>query len=173
MYVRVHTCIRKALEMLSHTSNLPLMSKACIFLFSSTKPNKLTQSVFFHCFIPQGSNGSKVAVDELSLNIFKGQITALLGHNGAGKTTTISMLTGLFPPSSGSAHVDGKSIITEMDAIRDSLGLCPQHNVLFDRLTVKEHLDFFINLKVLNQPDVNYILGSCLLSLHSATVCCW
>ena len=99
-------------------------------------------------FISKGSSGSKVAVDELSLNIFKGQITALLGHNGAGKTTTISMLTGLYPPSSGSAHINGKSIITDMDSIRESLGLCPQHNVLFDRLTVKEHLDFFISLKV-------------------------
>ncbi|KAJ7376779.1 hypothetical protein OS493_032513 [Desmophyllum pertusum] len=95
----------------------------------------------------EGSTGSKVAVDELSLKIFKGQITALLGHNGAGKTTTISMLTGLFPPSSGSADINGKSIITDMDSIRESLGLCPQHNVLFDRLTVKEHLDFFISLK--------------------------
>ena len=85
----------------------------------------------------KGSKGSKVAVDGLSLNIYKGQITALLGHNGAGKTTTMSILTGLFPPSAGSAHINGKS-----------LGLCPQHNVLFDRLTVKEHLTFFINLKV-------------------------
>ena len=69
------------------------------------------------------------------------------------------MLTGLFPPSSGSAHIDGKSIITEMDAIRDSLGLCPQHNVLFDRLTVKEHLDFFIKLKVWNNLMVIAFLG--------------
>ena len=91
-------------------------------------------------------------MDELSLNIFKGQITALLGHNGAGKTTTISMLTGLFPASSGTAHINGKSIITDMDAIRESLGLCPQHNVLFDRLSVKEHLDFFISLKVRTRP---------------------
>lgn len=96
----------------------------------------------------RGSKGSKVAVDGLTLNIYKGQITALLGHNGAGKTTTMSILTGLFPPSNGSAHINGKSILTDMDGIRESLGLCPQHNVLFDRLTVKEHLKFFINLKV-------------------------
>lgn len=95
----------------------------------------------------KGSTGSKVAVDGLSLQMYKGQITALLGHNGAGKTTTISILTGLFPPTSGSAHINGKSIMTDMDAIRESLGLCPQHNVLFDRLTVQEHLEFFINLK--------------------------
>ena len=102
----------------------------------------------WNTFSLQGSTGSKVAVDGLTLNMYKGQITALLGHNGAGKTTTMSILTGLFPPTSGSAHVDGKSILTDMEAIRESLGLCPQHNVLFDRLTVKEHLEFFINLKV-------------------------
>lgn len=96
----------------------------------------------------QSSAGTKVAVDGLSLNIYKGQITALLGHNGAGKTTTMSILTGLFPPTSGSAQVGQKSILTDIDGIRESLGLCPQHNVLFDRLTVKEHLEFFVNLKV-------------------------
>ena len=65
-----------------------------------------------------------------------------------GKTTTMSILTGLYPPSSGTAYVGSRSVITDMDKIRDSLGLCPQHNVLFDRLTVKEHLKFFISLKV-------------------------
>ncbi|XP_031561453.1 ATP-binding cassette sub-family A member 3-like [Actinia tenebrosa] len=95
----------------------------------------------------KSSAGTKVAVDGLSLNMYKGQITALLGHNGAGKTTTMSILTGLFPPTSGSAHIGNKSILTDIDGIRESLGLCPQHNVLFDRLTVKEHLEFFINLK--------------------------
>ncbi|XP_031559324.1 ATP-binding cassette sub-family A member 3-like isoform X2 [Actinia tenebrosa] len=95
----------------------------------------------------KSSAGNKVAVDGLSLNMYKGQITALLGHNGAGKTTTMSILTGLFPPTSGSAHIGNKSILTDIDGIRESLGLCPQHNVLFDRLTVKEHLEFFINLK--------------------------
>ncbi|CAH3155546.1 unnamed protein product, partial [Porites evermanni] len=122
----------------------------------------------------KGSSGSKVAVDDLSLNIFKGQITALLGHNGAGKTTTISMLTGLFPPTDGSADVNGLSIISDMDAIRESLGLCPQHNVLFDRLTVKEHLDFFISLKgkfgeeAVN--DVNEMIGDIQLVDKSNTV---
>lgn len=95
----------------------------------------------------KSSVGKKVAVNDLSLKMFKGQITALLGHNGAGKTTTLSILTGLFPPSCGDATLGGRSILTDMDSIRDSLGLCPQHNVLFDRLTVKEHLEFFAALK--------------------------
>ncbi|XP_071953037.1 phospholipid-transporting ATPase ABCA3-like [Antedon mediterranea] len=92
-------------------------------------------------------NRSKVAVNEISLNIFEGQITALLGHNGAGKTTTMSMLTGLFPPSEGTAIVNGYDIRKDIDGVRSSLGLCPQHDVLFDDLTVEEHLYFFAKLK--------------------------
>eukprot|EP00795_Rhopilema_esculentum_P013264 gene13264-4097_t len=95
----------------------------------------------------KGATGKKVAVNGLKLRIYKGQITALLGHNGAGKTTTMSILTGLFTPTSGGAMIAGKDINTQMDEIRESLGLCPQHNVLFDRLTVQEHLEFFIALK--------------------------
>ena len=60
----------------------------------------------------------------------------------------MSILTGLYTPTSGSATVAGKSIEKHMDDIRESLGLCPQHNVLFDRLSVKEHLEFFVALKV-------------------------
>lgn len=92
------------------------------------------------------SNG-KVAVHGLSLNMYEGQITVLLGHNGAGKTTTMSMLTGMYTPTSGTATINGHDIRTDMDSARESLGLCPQHNILFDQLTVKEHLDFFGKLK--------------------------
>lgn len=93
------------------------------------------------------ASSNKPAVDGLSLNFYKDQITSFLGHNGAGKTTTMSILTGLFPPTEGTAFVDGKDIRTEMDNIRHNLGMCPQHNVLFDWLTVEEHLWFYARLK--------------------------
>uniref|UniRef100_H2Z852 ABC transporter domain-containing protein n=1 Tax=Ciona savignyi TaxID=51511 RepID=H2Z852_CIOSA len=89
----------------------------------------------------------KVAVDNLSINMYEGQITVLLGHNGAGKTTTMSMLTGFFPPSSGEASIMGHNITDDMKGVRKSLGLCPQFNILFDLLTVDEHLYFFARLK--------------------------
>ena len=54
--------------------------------------------------------------------MFESQITALLGHNGAGKTTTISMLTGLYPPSSGTAYVNDYDIVHSMSGVRESLG---------------------------------------------------
>ena len=90
-------------------------------------------------------------MDNLYLNMYQDQITVLLGHNGAGKTTTISMLLGLFPPTSGDAVINGYSILTDMESIKQSLGLCPQHNILYDRLTVREHLNFFARLKVIKQ----------------------
>ncbi|XP_067952133.1 phospholipid-transporting ATPase ABCA3-like [Watersipora subatra] len=89
----------------------------------------------------------KVAVNNLSLNMYDGQITALLGHNGAGKTTTMFMLTGFMPPTSGTAMVNGYDIRKDISSIRSSLGLCPQHDILFDNLTVEEHLYFFAKLK--------------------------
>jgi len=94
-------------------------------------------------------DGTKVAVNSLTLTMFEGQITCLLGHNGAGKTTTISMLTGLIEPTSGEAVIRGYSIkdTQELGLIRLSLGVCPQHNILFDTLTVEEHLVFYGGLK--------------------------
>lgn len=95
-------------------------------------------------------HGQKVAVNKMFLKMYSGQITVLLGHNGAGKTTTMSMLTGLFPPTSGTAEVGGYDIVTQIGEVRRSLGLCPQHDVLFDELTVSEHIVFFSRLKGLS-----------------------
>ncbi|XP_021242061.1 ATP-binding cassette sub-family A member 13 [Numida meleagris] len=89
----------------------------------------------------------KVAVKDLSLTFHKGQITALLGPNGAGKTTVISLLTGLYPPSSGTILINGKDIRTDLAAIRTELGVCPQYDVLFNILTVREHLLFYGSVK--------------------------
>lgn len=79
--------------------------------------------------------------------MFEGQITVLLGHNGAGKTTTMSMLTGFIPPTRGTAKINSYDIIEDILNVRQSLGLCPQHNILFDTLTIKEHLEFYAKLK--------------------------
>ncbi|XP_031625623.1 ATP-binding cassette sub-family A member 3-like [Contarinia nasturtii] len=92
----------------------------------------------------------KAAVGNLSMNIYNNQITCLLGQNGAGKTTTISLLTGMMKPTSGSAVINGFDIRTNMDVARNSMGFCPQHNILFDELTVREHILFYCRLKGLS-----------------------
>ena len=91
----------------------------------------------------------KKAVDNVNLNFYKDEIFALLGHNGAGKTTLISMLTGLYEATEGSAFYDGYDILdsNNMDKFRTILGICPQHDVLFDDLTIREHLEMFCIFK--------------------------
>lgn len=93
------------------------------------------------------SFGDKQAVDHLNLDMYSGQITALLGHNGAGKTTTISMLTGMLSPTSGYAKVAGYDVRSQMALVREKIGICLQHDCLFPLLTVKEHIEFFGRLK--------------------------
>ncbi|NXR68463.1 ABCA1 protein, partial [Rhadina sibilatrix] len=100
-----------------------------------------------------GSSGH-AAVNGLSLDFYEGQITSFLGHNGAGKTTTMSILTGLLPPTSGTAYILGWDIRSDIDSIRKSMGMCPQHNVLFDILTVEEHIWFYGRLKGLSEQQV-------------------
>uniref|UniRef100_A0A3B3V8X0 P-type phospholipid transporter n=1 Tax=Poecilia latipinna TaxID=48699 RepID=A0A3B3V8X0_9TELE len=99
--------------------------------------------------------GKKLAVDGLSVDFYENQITSFLGHNGAGKTTTMSILTGLFPPTSGTALIHGYDIRTDIDSIRKYLGMCPQHNVLFNELTVEEHIYFYARLKGLSRSEVD------------------
>ncbi|XP_062335379.1 retinal-specific phospholipid-transporting ATPase ABCA4-like isoform X2 [Osmerus eperlanus] len=110
-------------------------------------PEGLVEGVCVRDLAKVFSRGSKPAVDGLSITFYESQITAFLGHNGAGKTTTLSILTGMFPPTSGTATVYGKDIRTDMDSIRMSLGMCPQHNILFRHMTVAEHILFYSLLK--------------------------
>ena len=80
-------------------------------------------------------------------------MTTLLGHNGAGKTTTMSVLTGMYAPTAGQGFINGFNIRTDMAKARNSLGLCPQHNMLIPDLTVMEHLTFFGMLKGLSWSE--------------------
>lgn len=108
------------------------------------------------------------AVKGVNLNIYKGEITALLGHNGAGKTTTMSILTGendtkktgyffkrnfklidsldrvgLTSASAGSIHYKNIDVLQNMSLFREKLGMCPQEDRLFPYLSVMDHLLFF------------------------------
>lgn len=90
------------------------------------------------------------AVHRLGLDIHGGQIFVLLGHNGAGKTTTFNLLTGQLPITAheeGGATINGLDISSEMQRIRDDIGVCPQHDVLFDALSVEEHLKLYYGIR--------------------------
>ncbi|KAM3405473.1 hypothetical protein ACQJBY_008138 [Aegilops geniculata] len=99
-------------------------------------------------------NPDKLAVRGLSLALPKGQCFGMLGPNGAGKTSFISMMIGLIPPTSGTAYVHGMDIRTDMNEIYTNMGVCPQHDLLWETLTGREHLLFYGRLKNLKGAEL-------------------
>uniref|UniRef100_A0A8C0NNA7 ABC transporter domain-containing protein n=1 Tax=Canis lupus familiaris TaxID=9615 RepID=A0A8C0NNA7_CANLF len=95
--------------------------------------------------------GDKVVVNNMSLNLFKGQITILLGQNGAGKTTILSLLTGRYPPTREEVYIHGFDISKNIMEIRKNLGFCPQQDLLFNDMTISEHLFFYSVVKRIYQ----------------------
>jgi drug efflux transport system ATP-binding protein len=90
--------------------------------------------------------GDLVAVEKLDLAVRRGEIFGLLGANGSGKTTTIRMLTGLMPPTAGTAEVAGIDVVREPEAVRRRLGYMSQRYGLYDDLTVEENLRFYAGM---------------------------
>uniref|UniRef100_A0A4W3JT62 ATP binding cassette subfamily A member 5 n=1 Tax=Callorhinchus milii TaxID=7868 RepID=A0A4W3JT62_CALMI len=93
----------------------------------------------------------------LTFDVYQDQITALLGHSGTGKTTLINILSGLCPLSEGSATVFGYRVseLDELVEIRKMIGVCPQFDVLFYSLTVKEHLKILAMIKGIPSQEIN------------------
>ena len=90
----------------------------------------------------------KVAVNDVSFDLYANQITSLLGPNGSGKTTIFNCLIGIYQQTSGTitmATDDGLSHDTrqQIETLRKSIGYCPQHDILFDLLTIEEQLQFY------------------------------
>jgi ABC-2 type transport system ATP-binding protein len=95
--------------------------------------------------------GERVAVSGLTFDVRPGEVFGLLGPNGAGKTTTVRMLTGLLQPSEGEASVWGHSVRTQGEELRRTVGLLTEQPGLYDRLTARENLRFFMKLHELDE----------------------
>jgi ABC-2 type transport system ATP-binding protein len=90
--------------------------------------------------------GSLVAVKDVSLTIYRGEIFGVLGPNGAGKSTTIRMLCGILDPTSGSGRVVGFDIASQSEQIKTRIGYMTQRFSLYEDLTVLENLRFYAGL---------------------------
>jgi ATP-binding cassette subfamily A (ABC1) protein 3 len=101
-----------------------------------------------------------VAVDGVSERMYNGQLFCLLGHNGAGKSTLIGALTGLTSITAGDARINGYSVRNRLSHVRQSIGVCPQHDVLFPTLTVREHLRLFSSMKGVPAEQVDATIQS-------------
>ncbi|MDY0125014.1 MAG: ABC transporter ATP-binding protein [Anaerolineaceae bacterium] len=94
-----------------------------------------------------------VAVDDLSLEVERGEVFGFLGPNGAGKTTTVRMLTGLIRPSSGSAQVAGFELGKQDTEIRRNVGILTESPGMYERLSAEKNLTIFANLY--DVPDID------------------
>jgi ABC-2 type transport system ATP-binding protein len=96
------------------------------------------------------SFGDLVAVKDLNLEVFSGEVFGLLGPNGAGKTTTINLICGLLKPDAGEVFLLGEKLTPGEVGARKRIGICPQENVFWKRLTPSEQMNFLGGMYDLN-----------------------
>jgi len=96
----------------------------------------------------------KVAVRGVTLGIEKNEVFGLLGTNGAGKTTYIGMLNGEFSPSEGEVYISKMGLDKNLKACRRDIGFCPQFDAHFDKMTGREHVTMYANLKGLDEESL-------------------
>jgi ABC-2 type transport system ATP-binding protein len=101
--------------------------------------------------------GDLRAVDDISFSVQKGEVFAFLGPNGAGKTTTVEMIETIRTPTAGTIRVLGHDISKNAGAIKERIGVLPQEFASFDRLTVRETLQYFFNLYD-SHGDIDHII---------------
>eukprot|EP00833_Pecoramyces_ruminatium_P000355 jgi/Orpsp1_1/1174387/evm.model.c7180000049908.1 len=107
-------------------------------------------------YAPRTKGGAPhVAVRSVTFAAENRMVFGLLGPNGAGKTTLIHSLIGVYPPTAGYARVAGFNIETDMDQVYKRIGICPQHDILWNDLTVEEHLLFYARLKGVSSSEEN------------------
>lgn len=90
--------------------------------------------------------GDNVAVNNLDLDVKKGELYGLVGPDGAGKTTTMRLLVSIMEPTSGEAWVAGRSVLTEGERIKEKIGYMSQRFGLYEDLTVMENITFYADL---------------------------
>ncbi|CAF1270633.1 unnamed protein product [Didymodactylos carnosus] len=98
--------------------------------------------------------GDFKAVSNLSLDFYENEVCCLLGHNGAGKTTTTFMLVGMLEPTSGCIFVNDLDNKTNLEAVRKNIGFCPQSDILYDELTVREHLKLVAKIRQMPRTEI-------------------
>lgn len=101
---------------------------------------------------------SVVAVDNITLEVPKGQFLGFLGPNGAGKTTTIKMMTGLLVPTSGTILINGNDITKNPVEAKLNIGYIPDQPYLYDKLTGREYLYFCCGLYKIPESEVDKLV---------------
>lgn len=105
--------------------------------------------------------GNQVAVNELFMRLFPGDILGFLGPNGAGKTTTLRMLATVLAADAGTAYVDGHPL-SEVEKVRAKVGYMPDFLGVYDDLLVKEYLEFFARAYKISASTREFVIREAL-----------
>lgn len=97
--------------------------------------------------------GEFAAVNSISFEVYKGEIFGFLGANGAGKTTAMKMLIGISTPTAGTAVVGGLDVFTQADLVKKNIGYMSQKFSMYDDLTIKENITFFLEAFMVLQEN--------------------
>jgi ABC-2 type transport system ATP-binding protein len=112
--------------------------------------------------------GAKVAVDDISFTVERGEVLGFLGPNAAGKSTTMRMLTGFLPPTAGTATIGGNDIVEASLAARSKIGYLPENAPVYPDMTVTRFLEFIAEIRGFSGGEkrrrVGEIIERCFLS---------
>ncbi len=98
-------------------------------------------------------------VRDVSFDVGYGEVFGFIGPNGAGKTTTIRAMTTLLEPSAGRIEIDGIDVSVEPERVRKTIGYMPDHAGIYDRVTIREYLEFFADAY---EVDARAVVGAVL-----------
>ena len=102
--------------------------------------------------------GEQKALDAVSFSVNKGEIVGFLGPNGAGKSTLMKILTTYISASEGNAHVNGKDVNTQKQAVQKSVGYLPEHNPLYLEMFVREYLQFNAGIYKISKSRIEDVI---------------
>jgi ABC-2 type transport system ATP-binding protein len=106
--------------------------------------------------------GTNYALNDISFEVYEGEIVGLLGPNGAGKSTTMNILTGYLSATSGAAYINGVDILEDPIEAKRSIGFLPEQPPVYPEMTVSEYLNFVYELKgckLERKPHIDEILS--------------
>ncbi|KAG8505133.1 ATP-binding cassette sub-family A member 8, partial [Galemys pyrenaicus] len=120
----------------------------------------------------KGKHDKVEALKDMVFDIYEGQITAILGHSGAGKSTLFNILSGLSVPTKGSVTIYNHKLskVADLEHISKLTGVCPQSNVQFEFLTVRENLRLFAKIKGIRPHEVDKEIQRVLLELEMTNI---
>jgi ABC-2 type transport system ATP-binding protein len=117
------------------------------------------------------SYGDKQVVKGISFQVKESEIFGFLGPNGAGKTTTIRMMIGEIKPSGGQIEIANEVIPAGLNHIKTIIGVVPDYQNLYDRLTIRDNLEFFAKLNDISKKQIDVILEQVFLTEHQHKAC--